>query len=38
VRESALRRLIDEARRGTHEHDHVLQVLTVVELWQRQYL
>ena len=36
--EAALRRLIDEARRGEMAHDHVLQVLTVVELWQRENL
>lgn len=38
MHESALRRLVDEARRGAHDHDHVLQVMTVVELWQRLHL
>jgi asparagine synthase (glutamine-hydrolysing) len=38
VRQPALRTLIDEARRGAVAHDHVLQVLTIVELWQRENL
>ncbi len=38
VREQALRRLVDEARQGTSDHDHVLQVLMIVELWQRENL
>jgi asparagine synthase (glutamine-hydrolysing) len=38
VREPVLRRLIDEARRGALVHDHVLQGLAIVELWQRENL
>ena len=38
VREPALRVLVDEARRGAGSHDHLLQVLTIVELWQRENL
>ena len=38
VREPALRRLVDEAKRGAHGHDHLLQVLTIVELWQQDNL
>jgi asparagine synthase (glutamine-hydrolysing) len=38
VQEGSLRRLVDDARRGTGDHDHVLQVLMLVELWQRENL
>jgi len=38
IREEALRRLVHEAREGAHEHDHVLQVLLIAELWQRENL
>lgn len=37
IEEAALRRLVDEARHGTRTHDHVLQVLVLVELWQREH-
>jgi asparagine synthase (glutamine-hydrolysing) len=36
VREGPLRRIVDEARGGARTHDHVLQVLILVELWQRE--
>jgi hypothetical protein len=38
VREPVLRRMIDEAKRGALAHDHLLQGLTIVELWQRENL
>jgi asparagine synthase (glutamine-hydrolysing) len=38
VKEMALRRLVTEARGGATQHDHVLQVLVLVELWQRENL
>ena len=36
--EPGLRRLLSEAAKGNHAHDHVLQVLTGVELWQQENL
>jgi asparagine synthase (glutamine-hydrolysing) len=35
---ASLTRLIDEAKQGVRDHDHVLQVLTTVELWQQENL
>jgi hypothetical protein len=38
IREPALRSIVEQARRGDVAHDHILQVLTIVELWQRENL
>jgi len=35
-RESAVRRMVAEARSGVQGHDDLLQALVIVELWQRQ--
>jgi hypothetical protein len=37
-REAALRRLVDETRRGRGRHSYLLQAMLVLELWQRQIL
>ena len=37
-RESALRRVIDETRTGAADHGYLLQVMLIVELWQRENL
>ena len=36
LREAALRRIIDEERSGSGRHAYLLQVLLILELWQRQ--
>ncbi len=36
LREAALRRFIDEERSGKGRHAYLLQVLLILELWQRQ--
>ena len=35
---AAVKGLLGEAKQGAHTHDHVLQVLTTVELWQQENL
>lgn len=35
LRESSLRRLIDETKRGVADHAYLLQVLLILELWQQ---
>jgi asparagine synthase (glutamine-hydrolysing) len=37
-REETLRRLIEEMRRGVADHAYLLQVLLILELWQRENL
>jgi asparagine synthase (glutamine-hydrolysing) len=36
--ESAVRRVIDETRTGAADHGYLLQVMLIVELWQRENL
>ncbi len=38
VSADGMRALVADAKQGSHEHDHVLQVLASVELWQRDSL
>jgi hypothetical protein len=38
VNSQQLRTLVDEARQGERRHDHVLQLLANVELWQQENL
>jgi hypothetical protein len=38
VQPERLKALVNEAKQGANEHDHVLQVLTSVELWQQENL
>ena len=35
-RETTLRRLLDETRRGKADHGYLLQILLIVELWQQE--
>jgi hypothetical protein len=37
-REAAIRRLVDETRRGRGHHSYLLQTMLVLELWQQQTL
>ena len=34
---ATLRRLLEETRRGRADHSYLLQVLLILELWQREY-
>jgi asparagine synthase (glutamine-hydrolysing) len=36
VRHDALKRVLDETRNGTGDHAYLLQVLLILELWQRE--
>jgi hypothetical protein len=36
LRETGLRQLIDETRRGKADHAYLLQVLLILELWQQE--
>jgi asparagine synthase (glutamine-hydrolysing) len=36
-REATLRRLLEETRRGVADHGYLLQILLILELWQRQH-
>ena len=36
LRPEAIRRLIDETRAGSTDHVHLLQILLILELWQRE--
>jgi len=37
-REAALRRLIEETKRGTADHGYLFQIMLILELWQRENL
>lgn len=37
-RETTLRRLIEETHRGVQDHGYLLQILLILELWQREHL
>ena len=37
-REAALRRLLEETRRGIADHGYLLQILLILELWQQENL
>jgi asparagine synthase (glutamine-hydrolysing) len=37
-REATLRRLIEEAKCGAADHGYLLQILLILELWQREHL
>lgn len=36
-REETLRQLLEETRRGAADHGYLLQILLILELWQREY-
>jgi hypothetical protein len=37
-RETTLRRLIEETKCGAADHSYLLQILLILQLWQREYL
>jgi hypothetical protein len=38
LRESRLRQMVDDTRTGRADHSYLLQVLLILELWQRENL
>jgi hypothetical protein len=38
LRETRLRQMVDDTRTGSADHSYLLQVLLILELWQRENL